>query len=280
MDLGDSESIIDKIGPWSEIKLEIIKEYATAYSIIMSKQPGLDYIYIDGFAGTGVHRSKTSGEYVLGSPQIALNIKPPFKEYFFIDINKLKIKSLDKISNGRKDIHILQGDCNKALLSEVFPKVKYEDYKRALCLLDPYGLHLNWEVIQRAGELRTIEIFFNLMIMDINLNVLLKNTDKVTAKQKFRMNKAWGDNSWEPLVYNNTGNLFGFAEKDCKSNELIANAFRERLKNVAGFSYVPDPIPMRNSLGRVIYYLYFASPNKTGAKVVKQIFDKYRNWGK
>ena len=46
---------------------------------------------------------------------------------------------------------------------------------------------------------------------------------------------------------------------------------------MAGFAYVPSPIPMRNSNGAVIYYLYFALPNKTGAKIVEEIFVKYRD---
>jgi hypothetical protein len=36
---------------------------------------------------------------------------------------------------------------------------------------------------------------------------------------------------------------------------------------------------MRNSRGAVVYYLYFASPDKTGGKIVGEIFDKYRMRG-
>ncbi len=50
----------DEIGYWSEIKLDIIKEYASAYSRIISKQrrPKFYHLYIDGFAGAGKHKSK------------------------------------------------------------------------------------------------------------------------------------------------------------------------------------------------------------------------------
>ncbi len=61
-----------------------------------------------------------------------------------------------------------------------------------------------------------------------------------------------------------------------RSNDEVAEAFRNRLEEVAGFKYVPKPVPMRNSTGAVVYYLYFASPNKTGAKIVGDIFRKYR----
>ena len=52
------------------------------------------------------------------------------------------------------------------------------------------------------------------------------------------------------------------------STQQFSEAFRDRLHKVAGFAYVPSSIPMRNSSGAVIYYLYFASPNKTGAKKI------------
>jgi len=59
----------------------------------------------------------------------------------------------------------------------------------------------------------------------------------------------------------------------------IAEAYRKRLKEAAGFKYVPEPIPMRNSKNAVVYYLFFASPNATGARIVAEIFERYRNYG-
>jgi len=64
------------------------------------------------------------------------------------------------------------------------------------------------------------------------------------------------------------------------SNQEVAEAFRERLQKAAGFQFVPQPIPMRNTRGAVVYYLFFASPNETGARIVGDIFNKYRNWGR
>ena len=57
------------------------------------------------------------------------------------------------------------------LLEDLYPTVTWEKYRRALCLLDPYGLDLRWEVMQAAGKLKTVEIFPNFPIMDMNRNV-------------------------------------------------------------------------------------------------------------
>jgi hypothetical protein len=48
---------------------------------------------------------------------------------------------------------------------------------------------------------------------------------------------------------------------------------------VAGFAYVPEPSPMRNSKGATIYYLFFASQKPAAADIVTDIFNKYRNKG-
>jgi three-Cys-motif partner protein len=90
------------------------------------------------------------------------------------------------------------------------------------------------------------------------------------------MDRVWGDPSWRDVAYERTPGLFGDMEEKT-DNAAIANALRTRLHQVAGFQYVPKPMPMRNSKGAVIYYLYFASPNKTGAKIVNDIFSKYRD---
>jgi three-Cys-motif partner protein len=146
----------DQIGYWSEVKLEIVKEYASAYSTILAAQtkPRLKHLYIDAFAGAGVHQIKATRSFVPGSPLNALLIRPPFREYHLIDIASEKVENLRRIVGDRKDVWTYQGDCNEILLDQILPRVRYNDYKRALCLLDPYGLHLNWRVILTAGQMK------------------------------------------------------------------------------------------------------------------------------
>lgn len=269
----------DEIGYWSEVKLEIISKYASAYSTIMNKQKAIQsYLYIDAFAGAGVHIKKQTREFITGSPLNALVVSPAFSEYHFIDLDGNKVDKLGEIVGKRSDVSFHKGDCNKVLLAEVFPRCRYEDYRRALCLLDPYRLNVNWEVLQKAGEMKSIEIFYNFMIMDANMNVLWHSPDKVQASQAARMDAVWGDHSWREAAYKRMPGLFGEMEEKA-TNEAVIDAFRHRLKKVAGFEYVPEPMPMRNSKGSVIYYLFFASPNRTGANIVKDIFDNYRNEG-
>jgi three-Cys-motif partner protein len=270
---------LDEIGYWTEVKLDIVREYASVYSTIMNKQDLIkNYLYVDAFAGAGVHILKQTGEFVPGSPLNALLINPPFPEFHFIDMDGDKVATLRQFVGNRKDVFIHEGDCNKVLLEEVFERCRFENYCRALCLLDPYGLNVNWDVLYKAGQMGSVEVFYNFMIMDANMNVLWRSPDKVQESQILRMDAVWGDHSWRDVAYTKTRGLFNIMEEKAGDKPLI-EAFRDRLKKVAGFKFVPDPIPMRNSKGAVIYYLFFASPNKNGAKIVKSTFDKYRKKG-
>ncbi len=270
----------EEIGYWSEIKLDIIKEYASAYSKILAapRQTRLYHVYIDGFAGTGANISRASQEYVLGSPLNALVVRPKFREYHLIDINRRKTTVLDKLVEGlgeREGVSTYAGDCNRILPQEVLPRVRYENYRRGLCVLDPYGLHLKWEVIQAAGQLRTIDMFLNFPVMDMNRKVIWHDPSGVRPSDIKRMDDFWGDQSWKKVAYTTSRDLFSHPEKE--DNKVIAEAFRERLQKVAGFSRVPNPMPMRNSKGSVVYYLFFASQKPVAEYIIQKIFKKYKD---
>ncbi len=267
---------LDEIGPWTEVKLDILKRYATEYSKILSAQesPSLYHAYIDAFAGAGKHISKTSGEMIPGSPTNALLVSPPFKHHFLIDLDATRVAGLREQVAGRSDVDVFEGDCNDILVSNVFPKLRFEDYRRGLCILDPYKLNLQWKVIKAAGDLRSLELFINFPVMDINRNVLHKDPSTVKPEDVSRMNALWGDESWRELMISSSGNLFGYEEKT-GTNEILADAFRERLRKVAGFKKVPKPLAMRNSTNAIVYYLFFASHKGTAEQIVEWIFEKY-----
>lgn len=266
----------DEVGYWSEIKLDILREYASAYSQILSAQNKFHHVYIDAFAGAGTHISRTSGEEIPGSPIIALGVRPPFTEYHFIDLDTDKAVALRKEVGPRDDVFIYNEDCNSLLLNNILPKIKYEQFRRALCILDPYGLHLDWRVLALTGRLGTCDIFLNFPVADMNRNVLWRARDGVSESQIARMNRFWGDGSWREIAYRKERNLF-FEEEIKNDNDQVANGFAERLKKVAGFAHVPKPLPMKNSSNAIVYYLFFASNKPVAAGIVSDIFKKYAN---
>jgi three-Cys-motif partner protein len=142
--------------------------------------------------------------------------------------------------------------------------------------LDPYGIHgkpLHWRTIKQIADLGTVDIFLNFPLMDINRNILrglLANADD-TAIAAF--NAFWGSDDWKDIMYR--PDLFGDLDK-IGNNQKLAAAFQKRLKTVAGFEFVPEPILMQNSKGGPLYFLYFASHQSVAEKVVLDIFKKHR----
>ena len=72
------------------------------------------------------------------------------------------------------------------------------------------------------------------------------------------------------------GSLFGPVVVK-QGNDAIVASFRGRLKKAAGFQFVPEPLPMRNSTNAVVYYLFFASQKPVAERIVSDIFSKYKN---
>lgn len=267
----------DEVGTWSVLKLEIIEKYGAAYVRAFANAKGLKKFYIDGFSGAGAHIVKDTREQIEGSPARALKISPPFDGFYFIDMNADKTAHLEKLCEGRKDVQIHTGDAN-SYLRTLLPTIQYSNYNRALCLLDPYGLHLDWEVMALAGQSKAVDMFLNFPIMDMNRNAIWRNPDGVPQDGIERMNRFWGDESWRQSGYAESPQQSLFFEPDLvkQPNDAIVTAFRERLKNVAGFGYVAEPLPMRNSNNAIVYYLVLASPKRVAANIISDIFAKYR----
>jgi hypothetical protein len=75
--------------------------------------------------------------------------------------------------------------------------------------------------------MKSVEIFYNFMIMDANMNVFMRDPRKVTPEQAARMDAVWGDSSWRTAAYRKREDLFGEIEEKA-TNEHIAEAFRDR----------------------------------------------------
>lgn len=265
---------LDEIGPWSEIKLEIIREYAKPYSQILAKQPNLHHIYIDGFAGAGLHLSKESGQQVSGSPIRVVEVEPRFRAYHLVELNPLKAAHLRTLFASNPSVHIHEGDCNDILPEEILPTVEYRKYRRAFCLLDPYGLQLSWRVIDMAARMGTIDLLLNFPTMAINRGVLWSDPDRVRPSDVEQMTRFWGDESWRDATYQRVDTLFGDEQAKLRGNQALVQAFRRRLIETAGFRHVPEPLEMRIPTGQVIYHLFLASQIETAARIIKGVFKR------
>ena len=147
-------------GDWTAEKLERVRKYLAAYTVIFARNPKaqkLIPIYVDAFAGTG-YRTKSprldaqtalfeelaepeAEAFLKGSARIALEVEPPFKQYVFVEQEAARAQELEKLKLQFPDkancVTIVRQDANTYLKEWC----KRTDWRacRAVMFLDPYG---------------------------------------------------------------------------------------------------------------------------------------------
>ncbi len=245
--------------------------------------------YIDAFSGPGIALDRETEEPVPGSPLRALDLEYKFSGYHFIDLDEDKLELLKEIvSNEYPELlgccNFYQGDCNQILKFEICPQFSYGSFKRALVILDPYNIGVEWETLEKIGETGigpksdkgNMEIFYNFMISDANRNVLWESTSE-GKNEEMRQNfdQCMPDNSWKDVMYESNPGLFGEElEQKIAGNREFVQWYRAKMKQL--FKFVPEPSLMCNTIGAELYYLFFAAHQPVAKKIVGQVFNKYR----
>jgi three-Cys-motif partner protein len=274
------EAQLDRLHPWSQVKHEIIEKYLHAYTTILRNQSGIRrYVYIDAFAGAGVAVDAASEQRIAAGAARALEGEPRFTEYHFIEQNPEKASVLREVAGRRRNVTVHVGD-SRAVLPHLLERCRYQDRARGLCLLDPYGLSVEYALLQSIAAMdhQLVEIFFNFMLVGANRNVLWRmDPSQISPARAALMTRVWGDESWREQLYRRSrqDTLFGEPEFEKVTNPEVAEAYRARLR-AAGFSFVPEPVAMKTATNAALYYLYFCSGKSTANKIVDQIFARHR----
>ena len=265
----------DKTVSWSELKAEIVRRYASAWAQVMSRQAGLAYYYIEGFSRPSWYLPELFEGFLPTSVLQATVVEPRFRHYFLVDLDGGPATELRDLVAGA-DVTLLEGDGNELLLGEVLPRVRAEDYRRALCVLDPPALGLDWRVLEAAGRLKTIDLFVTLPVVDEH-GAPLWTGARTNAQQAARMTRTWGDDSWRDIVAAapKRGPRAGAGPEP--AHAAIAAAFARRLREVARFGNVLAPLPIPDRTGAAtVGYLFFASRTDTANHVLEEIFARHR----
>jgi len=139
--------------------------------LVAQRRPALYHVYIDAFAEQACTYRKSTGQLSRQSFECITDCAsiqgvPPDRSGLTED------GYVRQLTDGYNNVNVYDGDCNTGVTERGLPRVKYEDYRRGLLSAGPYGLHLDWAVVQMASVMRSIEIFLNFPVMDMNRNVL------------------------------------------------------------------------------------------------------------
>jgi three-Cys-motif partner protein len=270
----------DLIGKWSEEKLQLFEKYLRAYANIMNNQKKIwlkAYHYIDAFAGSGQSRAKDEERYVEGSPLRALQCKPPFDGYWFIELSPWRVERLQTLRKEFPDlqINIHPGDCNEILGHEIVPKITYASKQRGLVFLDPYGLQVTWEAVTALAKAKTFDVFVNFPLMAVTR--LLRRNEPPKGEVAELLSKVMGSADWVQVIYRPSDQLSLFGEqlviRDIMRAEWLARVYADQIGKL--FPFVSKPVIMTNSKNVPLYSLFLASHNKTAAKIANDIFGRH-----
>ena len=283
--------------PHTAEKLEFIRGYLGAYSVIQNAHYRRRFAYVDALAGPGIvdfrprlpagqtalSPDPAPGDLALGSPLLALSNHPHFPVVRLIEQSAgayAALKSrVDAYYPGRG--LLLKGDCNCLLTNVALNVNSLAD--KGLFLLDPEGLEVRFETI------RKIKRFFAGAELLVLYPTFMAVARCIVHRQSFRkLDHFFGDEGdegvsrWAEIAELGREGMLGDPEEtDWDEDPPVGenNPVHERLREhyvsqlrSAGYSSVAVSPVVRSSSGRPLYNMIFAGNNETGAKIIGEIF--------
>ena len=214
-----------------------------------------------------------------GAAERVLGIKQSgFDWYYFIDKNKVSSQNLEeRLAPYRQKsrLEFRTSDANEQVTLLADALQKNRNYA-ALVLLDPFGMQVDWNSIEKLRGTRTD--LWILIPTGVIVNRLLDRKCELTHIEKLSSFFGKDYNFLKDYFYKKKKieTLFGeteIIEKVKQPIEKIANLYIEQLKTI--FSYVTEkPLVLYNTRSTPIYHFACASNNPTAIKIASQIISK------
>lgn len=199
-------------GAWTEAKLEIVAAYAKSFQTALKNQPFENW-YVDPFAGTGersekrqtggIFQSEAPGEEVVtfaGSARRALDISPHFDHYRFADAKAGHVRALRNLASEYedRDVRVFHGDgndCVRDVLREAPWSGSNAWRQRGIVFLDPYGMAVRWETLQRIANTKKLDVWFLFAAKAVRQQ-LGANIHDVDETKAAALDRFFGEPNW------------------------------------------------------------------------------------
>ena len=288
-------------GSWTEEKLDTFTKYVEAYLTIMNNNRDTynwKLIYFDGFAGSGTRLDYVKKESLLndlfnnneidfdeinlyqGAAERILSIEQRGFDYnYFIDMDKHASEQL------KEHLHIYEKPETKLIfrcsdanteIKKLATALKDNCKLKALVLLDPFGMQVNWNSINELKGTNTD--LWILIPTGVIVNRLLDKNGKLNHCNTLCSFFGISEDEIREYFYKKQviQTLFGTEERIIKINQpikKIAELYIKQLSTI--FEYVTEkPLIMYNRKNVPIFHFAFASNNRTATKIASQIIIK------
>lgn len=285
------------VGPWAEQKLDSLHRGLHYWTTYLKNMPYWQKVYVDAFAGPGLSEVRRrpkdtkavepSGlldlfadelppaavdpiaeevRYLKGSPRIALDLPNPFHRYIFIEKDPGRLADLKALQTeyaGSRDIEIVPGDANSALLALLGSGFSKKTH-RAYIFLDPFGIQVPWKTIEALAVTKAIEVMINFP-MGMAIRRMMPRTGDVPPGWGISLDTFFGTPDWRDHAYEEVTDLGGTRTAKFADSEVrLLEWYRSRLQ--AAFGFVSRAQLITNTRGGHLYYLIWAGPRVEGLK--------------
>lgn len=286
------------VGPWAREKLDALGAYLNFYTTALKNQDSWlkGTTFVDAFAGAGKARVRRRGashvaesliaelesppidaqveEYIRGSPRVALDIPTPFSRYVFIERDPARAAELERMREEygeRFRIEVRQGEAGDELDALISSDLGRSGH-RAVVFLDPFGMQISWNTIERLAGTRQVEVMINFTLGMAIQRLLVRSADIPPAWRQ-TLDRFFGTPEWYAQAYEESADLFGPKTLKLRdSGQRLLEWYRGRLK--AAFGHVSPARLIKNTRGGHLYYLIWAGPHPLGLKGAQHILSK------
>jgi three-Cys-motif partner protein len=288
-------------GSWSESKLECVEDYARRYLQVMQRQEWCSLDYVDAFAGRGRQALKSNStrvealdslfgdeaqmadaeEFLVGSAVRALKASlgstRPFNKFLFIDSDRSSCAELERTVHAEfpsieNTVQVVCDDAHKALGNYV----DSTDWKktRALVFLDPYGLEVEWPLIERLAATKACDVWYLFPLGGV-IRMMTKD-GKMQASWEAGLDRVFGTRDWRDEFYktNPQQTLLGIEDplrvRDVSTTHVV-DYIRARLSGV--FAGASNAGVLYNSKGSPLFALVLgvANPSPSAQRAARNI---------
>ncbi len=270
-------------GDWTKQKIDIIVKYTKAYLHVMKSQ-SWKLLYFDGFAGSGkIQKTNNPDKSFEGASKQILKICDPisFDLYYFVELDKKNAELLQSTITKdfpKKEIFVVQDDCNKKLIDLAdFLKGEGRKYK-ALVFIDPYGMELKWTSLEYLKGLG-IDLWI-LIPTGLGANRLLKKNGKISDAWFKKLEVFLGIDRSEilKLFYKESDqlNIFGEShlQKEVDAINKLHKLYETKLNTI--FKYVSNAFVLKNQTNSIMFHFLMATNNATALKISNDVIKKYK----
>ena len=272
-------------GPWTELKLAILKGYLNAYTTALKNQP-FRLVYIDAFAGSGgveltsvelTSHDEEKLKFIEGSASIAVDVDDkPFDEVIFVEKDEsrcMQLNSLKDTTPGRV-ISVVNKDANHYLQTFQLDWTRY----RGVLFLDPFATEVEWATIQRIASFQALDTWILFPTSAIaRMLPLRREPDAISSEWAHRLNCIYGGDSWRDLYStDHQFSLFGDEEQQQQRQEGVnglIEIYKRKLSELFGDRFLDRSRTLRNSKNSALFEFLFCVGSPNGIQLARRIAD-------